>query len=163
MHEATIDIGERFTDNSGRQWVVRIDGAAVYRISKELGIKFLDPVNGFLPAMADEASTIDILWACCRDQAKDIAMDVEGFARVLDDSVIADGRQALYRAYIGFFRDPTRRDAVGRLWSAIDRITERIEQTFRAAVRSVLTNATGQRSSGAPVSQVSGAPSGASD
>lgn len=162
MSEPTIDIGERFTDVSGREWVVRIDGAAVYRIAKELGIKFLDPVNGFLPAMADEAATIDILWACCRDQARGIAMDVEGFARSLDDQVIADGRQALYRAYIGFFREPTRRGAIERLWSAIDRIKAALEETFRRAATSVRTSATGPRSSEAPDSPGSAPACGAS-
>lgn len=160
--DRTIDISERFTDRHGREWKLVFDGAAVYAIEKELGIRTLDVSGGMLPALSDQHKTIDMLWTLCRAQAASIGVDVLGFAGGLDDDVIGEARMALFRAYTGFFRNPTRRAALERLGSAIDEIRRRIRAAAELAIRNALTGATGRRSSEQPESRESEPPSGAS-
>lgn len=160
--ERTIDISERFTDAKGREWKLRFDGAAVYTIEKELGIKSLDFSGAMLPALQDDHQTIDMLWTLCREQAATLGVDVREFAAGLDDVVIGEGRQALFRAYVGFFQNPTRRAALERIGSVIEDLRRRLQEAATSALRNALTAATGRPSSDPPVSQASGLPCGAS-
>lgn len=152
--DRTIDISEKFTDLKGREWELVFDGAMAYAIHKELGIKCLDITGGMLPALNDEHQTIDMLWTCCRERAQRIGVTVKDFAEALDDVVIASGRQALWRAYIGFFRNPTRRAALERLRSVIEETQRRMGDALIAAI--------GRGSSEPPVSPESDQHSGAS-
>ena len=78
------DLSSKFTDRLGREWSVVIDGGTVMAIRQELGLKVLDFLGVFWPALGDPYQIIDIAWTCCRTQAESKGLTVKDFAAGFD-------------------------------------------------------------------------------
>lgn len=152
------DLSTKFTDRDGRDWHVTFDGFTVMRLHKELGIKALDFLGVFWPALGDPLQIIDIAWVCCSERAEREGLTVRDFARGFDDEVIVRARDALFEAYIGFFQNPTKRAALEALRSAATKLQTHMAET----VRNALMAASGPHSSDAPDSPESEPTSGGS-
>lgn len=156
------DFSSKFTDRLGREWSVVIDGGTVMAMRKELGLKVLDFLGVFWPALGDPYQIIDMAWTCCREQADREGIAVRDFAAGFDDEVMVRARDALFEAYIGFFRNPTKRAALEALRSAATALQTTLAASIAANVRTTLMTEPGPRSSDAQASQVSDPSSGPS-
>jgi len=127
----------KFTDKRKRQWTIEFGCDSVVLLDRELGLRSLDFNGCFWPAINDDARTIDILWSLCREQAERRNVDMMDFLKAIDQATLDSARDALFREYIRFFRNPSKRDLLDRLRRTAIEIREMVEKRVAEALSSI--------------------------
>ena len=70
-----------FTDSAGRTWVVNITTLTIKQVRALTGVDLLKVVEGtLLDQLANDAVLlVDVLYACCKDQADKLGLTDEQF------------------------------------------------------------------------------------
>lgn len=101
----------RFTDNEGRDWIVRVDVGTVKRVRAALDIDLADLTGETAERLSEDAvALVDTLYLVCRDQAVERKLSDEDFGRGLIGDPIDDAVAALLEAIADFF--PARKRAL---------------------------------------------------
>lgn len=101
----------KFTDNEGRDWIVRVDVGTVKRVRATLDIDLADMTGETAERLADDpVALVDVLYLVCRDQVADRKLSDEDFGRGLMGDPIDDASAALLEAIADFF--PARKRAL---------------------------------------------------
>lgn len=109
-----------FTDATGRQWAVIVNGATVKRVATLLGVDLGNPHKGDPPPAKrlydDIVFLVDLLYVVCKPQADQATPPIgeADFAAILDGSVLASALAALETEWADFFRR-LGREAAARL------------------------------------------------
>lgn len=142
----------KFTDKRKRQWTIEFGCDSVVLLARELDLRPLDFNGCFWPALNDDARTIDILWALCREQGERRSVDMMDFLKAIDQATLESARDALFREYIRFFRSPSKRDLLEQLRRTAIEIREMVERKVEAALGAIPTLSGGSSRSSAPES-----------
>lgn len=101
----------RFVDETGREWLVRIDVAKLKRWRDRLGIDFAKLADsGFAPILTDPVRFGEVLYQTCRDQAERSGVPEEEFIAMLYGDTLEGAYQAWSEAVVDFFPNRTQRE-----------------------------------------------------
>ncbi len=117
----------KFTDEKGRDWVVRVDVRAIkhVRAALEIDLGSLGKVAENLIQFADDPVLLcNVLYVLCEEQAEKLSITDEDFGRLLAGDVILDATMALEDAITDFFPQQ-KRSLLQRLRKKVDRVQAR--------------------------------------
>lgn len=118
---------QTFTDNTGRQWMLVVDTAAIKRLRKRLDVDLADVSGKTLERLSDDpVLLVDALWLLCEEDAAKAGVSDAAFGRALSGDPIDDAVTALLEAVIDFF-PKSRRGPLRRIRTAMQRIANRRE------------------------------------
>lgn len=108
-----------FKDNTGRQWAVEINVAAVKRVRDVLGVDLLGALDGrLIQDLADDpVLLVDILYVLCRAQADAACVTDEDFGRSMAGDALDAAAAAFLEELVDFFPGARRgllRKALGK-------------------------------------------------
>lgn len=93
-----------FRDNSGNEWIVRLDAFVLADVKKETGVDLADISAGGWQAIETDAGAVGrVLAVVCRDEMQSIKVDARTFARSIRGEAIESGRKALLDEGADFF------------------------------------------------------------
>jgi len=102
-----------FKDNKGRAWDVSIDVNTIKRVRSRTGFELLSIAAGEgnpVLALHDDIETlVDVMWAICEPQARDLGISDEEFGRSLVGEAIGDAFDQLIGGMTDFFFGARRR------------------------------------------------------
>lgn len=109
-----------FTDESGRQWQLRIDVNTIRRVRQETGydLAVMFSAEGLDKLLADVVCLVDVLESLCRGQIETRKLTAEDFAAGLYGAAIESAVNALVEAGIDFL-PPARQAAVRQMWAKL--------------------------------------------
>lgn len=138
----------RFTDTTGRDWIVEITCTAAKRVR---AITSFDPLNVAGDALqrlwSDPVLVADVLYAACRPQAEERGVSQEAFGDALAGDALGQAREALIDAIVSFTPHPRERAVLARV------VMDARQQMDAARTRLEATS--GPSSGGAPESSAS--------
>ena len=108
----------KFTDRTGRVWIVELDVATLNRIRAKLEVDLYsaldDEFSGLRSLLEDLPKLVDVLYLACEREAKEKNVSDEDFGRSLAGDALEDAGHALVDALIDFFPHRKARDALQR-------------------------------------------------
>lgn len=109
----------RFTDLTGREWVLELNRGKMLRIRTELDVDFGN-VEQFgkvwAKLLADDDLLVDVIWATLADRRG--ALTLDQFQNALDGQVLEAAKDALLEA-VFFFTQPGKRALIRKATSAL--------------------------------------------
>ncbi|KKL75077.1 hypothetical protein LCGC14_2058490 [marine sediment metagenome] len=112
----------KFTDSKGRDWLIRVDVAAIRHIRDlfEINLGDIGEAPKYLVRLADDVVLLcDLLFVLCEEQAKEKKISDEDFGRSLAGDAIDHATMALEEAITDFFPQRKR--------SLLQRLRKKIE------------------------------------
>lgn len=108
-----------FVDTAGREWNVDVTVATVKRVREGAGV-LLTGLYENKCALLTQIGTdfellVNVLWAACLPQAKQLAIGPEQFAESMGGDSLRLGMEALVRATADFFTSPEQRQTFQKL------------------------------------------------
>ncbi|MDZ4852438.1 MAG: hypothetical protein SGI77_24380 [Pirellulaceae bacterium] len=105
-----------FTDQAGREWVVRITNRTIRDVKDRNGVDLRELLNDecrpLLALISDSLRLSDILYTACREQALELGVTVDDFLDGFYGDVSETAGEAFCRAFIDFFPNPQLRKAI---------------------------------------------------
>lgn len=100
-----------FTDTTGRCWRLAIHAPAIKRVRALTGVDLMDAVGGGLLARlgADVVLLVDVLYALCEPQARELEVSDVQFGESLGGDTIEEATTAFLEELLGFFPKAPRR------------------------------------------------------
>jgi len=129
----------RFTDATGRDWLVEITVDTVRQVRKELDVDLMQAAGGDVleRLAADPVELVDVLFVICRDQAEERGLSDVDFGRSLAGDAIEAATDALIDSIVAFFPP--------RLRKHLEAIRERQTETLAALDKQVTEKVTGEK------------------
>lgn len=127
----------RFTDKTGREWIIDLDVGTCREVLKLTGIDLANFHDGkSLQALwSNDEKLVDVLWVLVKDQAGKLDVDEVAFAKRLNGDVLASGLEAIQQAILGFTR-PDRRELVRQIMDKTAKLTDKMVAAAAANVQS---------------------------
>ena len=121
---------QSFKDNSGAEWNVEVNMAAVKRVKNATGVNIVDLDNQeIMERLKDDLIfLVDVLYLICKPQADERGITDEAFAALIFGDVLEHAVAAFLESYIDFFPAGTRR----RLRAAQNLVSPAIEKAMAA-------------------------------
>lgn len=127
-----------FATNSGQQWEVCIDVAAVKRVRALLSLDLYGLVDngatGLNELLSDPVRFVDTIYVLCRVQADRLGVSDEAFGQSLGGDSLAAAADAFLEELIDFFPDSKARANLRRLMvkgrEVADRVAAAAERTI---------------------------------
>ena len=92
-----------FKDNTGREWILRIDPIVLGDLRKELDVDLGKLDQGTMQRLADDICLlVDVLWVICREQAEAASITDRQFGRSIYGDSIDSATTALLDAIADF-------------------------------------------------------------
>jgi len=114
---------QTFTDNEGRDWILRVNPFTLGEIEERLGVSFsAAPEDQEGPAIriaTDYLFCFRVIWVLVEKQAKERGLGSEDLGDALVGEVMGKAQAALCQALADFQPDPNRRAAMGKMFSVI--------------------------------------------
>ncbi|MDZ4848101.1 MAG: hypothetical protein SGI77_02310 [Pirellulaceae bacterium] len=105
-----------FTDQAGRDWVVRITNRTIRDVKDRNGVDLRELLNDecrpLLELISDSLRLSDILYTACREQALELGVTVDDFLDGFYGDVSETAGEAFCRAFVDFFPNPQLRKAI---------------------------------------------------
>lgn len=93
-----------FKDNSGREWLLTLDGPKIGMLKRELLVDFGKIDDAVYQKLDDDPELfVNVLWALCREQAQAAAITSEQFGVSLVGDAVEHAANALIAAVCDFF------------------------------------------------------------
>jgi len=108
---------QKFSDRTGREWLVDVTVATIQDARKTLGVDLIDAAGEVLARLqSDPVLLVDVLYVVCRDQAGAEGVSDDAFGRLMAGDVIDEATTALLEAMLNFF-PKLRRPAIRAAWN----------------------------------------------
>jgi hypothetical protein len=128
-----------FKDNADREWELSLNVAVVKRLRDLLKFDILaNDVAATMDKLAsDPVLLVDVIFVCCRDQAKTSGVDDEQFGTAMAGDAIDRATTALLEEFTDFFRDARQRDLARQLLAKSRKVTDLLMTRAQQAVEKV--------------------------
>lgn len=128
-------MSSRFTDETGREWKLRLTVGAVADVKRETGVNLALTAkdNDWVELLfgEDRGRFVSVLWVLCDEQATAINVGPEDFAHLFDAATLEAAGVALANAIVDFFPR-------SRIAAAIrERLPALLEEADRKAVEAI--------------------------
>lgn len=130
-----------FTDNTGRTWILHVTVGAIKRVRALCGVDLANIItvsDGGRPKMellerlaSDPVLLVDVLYACCKEEADAKNVSDEEFGRGMAGDAIEFATAALLDEIIDFFPE-TKRRVFQKILSASRRFQAKSRQALSA-------------------------------
>lgn len=120
-----------FKDKTGRRWELDVNPASIKRVRDLLGVDLYQTLNDekiLLRLRSDIEFLINVLYAFCSKQAKELNLTDEQFGEIFNGQAIDDATTAFTDELIDFFPSAPRRllrAATDQMQAETERILER--------------------------------------
>jgi hypothetical protein len=94
-----------FTDSTGRSWQLEVLVGTIKRVRALAGVDLLGVLEGVMldKLASDAVLLVDVLYACCKEQADGLGISDEQFGRSMTGDALEAGSLALLEALADFF------------------------------------------------------------
>lgn len=93
----------KFTDQDGREWVLRVNRGTVKAVREALDIDLVDITGDTVKRLYDDLiARVDVLWVLCRDEAEKRGVTDEQFGVALVGASVDAGYMSLVEAIADF-------------------------------------------------------------
>ena len=138
-----------FKDNSGREWTVEINVAALKRVRGLLGVDLMQIVEGegglIEKLMRDPVLLCDVVFAVCKPQADAKSISDEEFGKAMAGDAIESATTALLEELVGFCPSPTDRANLGRVLKGARDVMDKARALVTARLDSGVIEKLGDR------------------
>lgn len=122
-----------FKDNTGREWTVAVNVAAIKRVRSLLDVNLLEVIEGKLleRLVRDPILLVDVIYALCKPDADAAGITDEQFGTAMAGDAIDAATKAILEELVDFSpsqRDRTRATKVmATFWRVIDKVQEKLD------------------------------------
>ncbi|MFO0880739.1 MAG: hypothetical protein U0840_25685 [Gemmataceae bacterium] len=94
----------RFADETGREWLVRVDVSKLKRWRDQLGIDFAQvSQDGFASIFGDQIRFAQMMYQTCRTQSEQAGVTEESFLELMAGDTLESAQEAWMLAVVDFF------------------------------------------------------------
>jgi hypothetical protein len=115
-----------FKDTEGREWIVKINVAAIKRVKGLLGIDLYllvdDGFKGLSKLIADPIQLVDVVYVLCKGKADERNVTDEQFGEAMAGDAIEHAAKAFVLELTDFFPDPRARAGLKKVMDKSDEI-----------------------------------------